>query len=320
MREFALNKNGKCLSITYKNVNTKLTWKCSRGHEWEATPLNVLFNQTWCPECAGTKRKTINDMKDLATKKGGQCLSLQYKNNKTKLLWKCADGHKFEAAPNNVKNGWWCPYCNWYKNEEKCRFILELLLKTKFKKTRTLIKGFELDGYSQKFNLAFEYNGEQHYGLLFFKFTEDKLNKIKIQDIKKKEECKKRGINLLIIPYTETKNLENLVSFISNQIKILKISLAIDPNTISLETLPQSISAIKELNEIAQKRGGECLSDEYFNSQTKLLWKCEKGHIWTATPDSIKNSNSWCPVCAGREYTIDNMNEIAKKKRKMFIK
>jgi hypothetical protein len=26
-------------------------------------------------------------------------------------LWQCSEGHQWEAVPNNVKSGTWCPHC-----------------------------------------------------------------------------------------------------------------------------------------------------------------------------------------------------------------
>ncbi|MCX6320455.1 MAG: hypothetical protein NTX93_01435 [Bacteroidia bacterium] len=313
IKKLALSKGGLCLSEKYKNINSKLKWKCNKGHIWDAVPSNIISNNAWCPDCAGTKKKSIGDMKRLAELKGGQCLSKIYINTKKKLLWQCADGHKFEANANNVSNGWWCPYCNWYTNEEKCRFVLETLLKTKFIKTRTLIKGYELDGYSAEYNLAFEYNGEQHYGLRFFKFTETKFQKIQIQDQNKKNECLKRGINLMIIPYNQLSNLTTFLSFVKSEFDKFNIITKVDIDSISFINFSQSISTIKELNKIAEQRGGICLSKEYFNNKTKLLWQCDNGHKWEATPDDIKNNNSWCPLCAGTiKHTLEKMQQIAK--------
>ena len=39
--------------------------------------------------------------------KNGKCLSTQYINSKTKLLWECAEGHQWEAAPGDIKQGHW---------------------------------------------------------------------------------------------------------------------------------------------------------------------------------------------------------------------
>lgn len=59
--------------------------------------------------------------------------------------------------------------------------------------------------------------------------------------------------------------------------------------------------SIVEMGEIAESRGGLCLSKTYINSKTKIRWQCDEGHIWHATPFSIKNRGSWCPVCNKRK-------------------
>ncbi len=55
---------------------------------------------------------------------------------------------------------------------------------------------------------------------------------------------------------------------------------------------------IEEMQEIAKQRDGKCLSDTYVNAHRKLLWECEEGHQWEASPNIIK-INSWCPYCVG---------------------
>ena len=71
---------------------------------------------------------------------------------------------------------------------------------------------------------------------------------------------------------------------------------------------------IEEMRNLAEKRGGKCLSTEYKNVSTKLKWECEKGHAWEARPNDIKDSH-WCPICAGNvPLTIEEMQKLAEKK------
>ncbi|MDP3036826.1 MAG: hypothetical protein Q8N07_03765, partial [Rhodocyclaceae bacterium] len=58
------------------------------------------------------KRKySIEDMQSIAQQQGGKCLSSEFINTKTKLLWRCAHGHTWEALPGNVLRGHWCKDC-----------------------------------------------------------------------------------------------------------------------------------------------------------------------------------------------------------------
>lgn len=67
---------------------------------------------------------------------------------------------------------------------------------------------------------------------------------------------------------------------------------------------------IEEMQEIAESRGGECLSTAYISSKTKLRWRCAKGHEWESVPDNIL-AGKWCPICRRGLKTIEEMQELA---------
>ena len=56
--------------------------------------------------------------------KNGDCLSDQYYDSQTKLEWICENKHRWEAIPNSIQQGTWCPFCPKYKREKLCREIL----------------------------------------------------------------------------------------------------------------------------------------------------------------------------------------------------
>lgn len=135
------------------------------------------------------QKLTIADMKNIAIKRGGRCLSKKYTNISSPLEWQCKFGHIWFSSANNVKNGnKWCHVCG---------------------------------------------------------------------------------------------------------------------GTSKLE--------LNDMHILAKERNGRCLSKEYINIRTKLKWQCDKGHIWFATPNDVKNDNTWCPRCRGTEkHGILKMKEIAK--------
>lgn len=111
MQKIAIAKGGLCLSHYYVNSKIKLLWQCSCGHQWFATPFSIKVRKSWCPHCAGTQPLGMEAMHILARKSDGKCLSEEYKNCKTKMLWQCKYGHEFESTPDNIKQGRWCPHC-----------------------------------------------------------------------------------------------------------------------------------------------------------------------------------------------------------------
>jgi hypothetical protein len=58
-------------------------------------------------------------------------------------------------------------------------------------------------------------------------------------------------------------------------------------------TLKNSIDDAKKL---AERKKGKCLSEYYKNARDRLLWVCEKNHIWEASYLSVY-SGSWCREC-----------------------
>ena len=125
MRELAKDRGGKCLSDNYVNNKTPLKWECELGHQWETKPNNVMRG-TWCPKCAGTGRSlkyTIKDMQKFAKKREGMCLSHEFKGRMRKLEWQCKESHQWEATPNNVIRGTWCPRCAVIKRKKKLKII-----------------------------------------------------------------------------------------------------------------------------------------------------------------------------------------------------
>lgn len=67
---------------------------------------------------------------------------------------------------------------------------------------------------------------------------------------------------------------------------------------------------LADAQQYAREMGGECLSATYENNHTPLLWRCEKGHEWTA-PLVARSTKSWCPKCSyvtrGKARTLDRL-------------
>ncbi|MHA1681288.1 MAG: NAD-dependent epimerase/dehydratase family protein [Promethearchaeota archaeon] len=59
------------------------------------------------------KKLNIEDLKQAARFRGGECLSKQWNGDMhVKVKWKCAFNHQFQAKPNTIlKAGHWCPEC-----------------------------------------------------------------------------------------------------------------------------------------------------------------------------------------------------------------
>ena len=113
LQEHAASLGGRCLATTYEGMTEPVPWQCQEGHTWRARPGQVLLKaKTWCPVCAGRARLDLHQLQEHAARRGGECLAEKYVNSKSKVPWKCKDGHTWQATPNNVlHHKRWCPHC-----------------------------------------------------------------------------------------------------------------------------------------------------------------------------------------------------------------
>jgi len=243
MQELAKGRNGECLSKTYHNVDTKLKWKCSKGHVWNAVPYTVLKKNSWCPQCAAirrgkNKRLTIEEMKKIAVSNGGECISNYYINSGRKLKWKCNEGHIWKATPSKIKYGQWCPEC----------------------------------GGTKKLTIKYMHELARRRG---GECLSDKYINI---DTKLRWRCSK-GHEWDAIPYS---------------IKIGKWCPRCAFDSLAVQRRKYSIA---DMQRVAEDKNGECLSKKFQNINSKLWWQCELGHEWEATYKNI-SKGKWCPMCA----------------------
>ncbi len=131
----------------------KIWWKCSKGHEWQATPNNRTTSGTGCPFCSN--RRVLFGYNDLATinpdvakewnyDKNGDLKpeNIVYSSHK-KVWWKCSKGHEWQTDLDHRNKGGNCPICS----------------------NKKVLKGYN-DLYSQMPELAKEWNYDKNGGLL----------------------------------------------------------------------------------------------------------------------------------------------------------
>ena len=70
-------------------------------------------------------------------------------------------------------------------------------------------------------------------------------------------------------------------------------------------------TGIKKIQQIAEQRGGKCLSTVYTNNQTPLKFECSNKHTFQMPPYSL-TIGRWCRKCYEDEIELytDQMNQI----------
>lgn len=112
IKNIIINNGGKLISDSVVNCRIKIQVICNNQHIFWISP-NSLKNKQWCSSCSHNKKLSIEEMKELAFKNNGKCLSDIYVNSRTKLHWYCnVCKYDWHAKPYSIKNQKsWCPKC-----------------------------------------------------------------------------------------------------------------------------------------------------------------------------------------------------------------
>jgi Zn finger protein HypA/HybF involved in hydrogenase expression len=208
----ARQKGGECLSTEYVNNHTHLLWKCGDcSFVWGADLNHVKDGGRWCPQCAGNLRLTLEEAQQIAEARGGKCLSTHYLGSNDPMDWECGDCKgQWTTTFHSIKHlRSWCPNCL-HKGETETRKIFEDLTGYAFPHARGLFPEnprWDLDGYCDRWGVAFEFHGQQHYEYIprfFHKYSGiEGFEKQKTRDemIERLALDREDPIYLIVIPY-----------------------------------------------------------------------------------------------------------------------
>ncbi|CAH1768218.1 4015_t:CDS:1 [Entrophospora sp. SA101] len=190
-----------------------LQWKCIKGHEFSRNLNDMKRKNSGCPYCQKRTPQNIEIAKRIALARNGECLSTEYINNKSNLLWRCSKGHEWYACLNSIKNrNSWCQLCSKYKREKLCYNITSKYLgppsanhRPDFLKTSEYLTGLQHDIPYYHYGFAIEVQGIQHkkYHEFFHRGNPNNLVKQQERDQLKEELCEENWIVLRYVWYYE---------------------------------------------------------------------------------------------------------------------
>lgn len=312
----------------YKNMDQLHWWKCTedseicshaaddryfkayarnliRGHERHNcnninSPGGHNSNQDSRQTTQLGLEKLKERIKSIEEKHGGKCLSEvtgRYTTH-SKLSWLCGYcNRKWEASLNNIFNhNSWCPDCgNHSLFEKKVRAVFCELFGFEFNSERPIYgnKGafLELDGYEAELKLAFEANGIQHYKYVpYFHETPIAFNEQQERDKKKLIWCEKKGIALIVIPYTIAHDATALKRFIFDNEHVQRIlkeqNHAIPPIKWFNEQINYKLDKKIYNNEIEEYFRENCQHYTLKEKQTVDAYECKFKVICNSTKHS----------------------------------
>lgn len=216
-------------SIYGKNNKEKIIIICPKHGEFMQSPHDHLSGYG-CLQCSreNNKEKQKDSLQDFIAKASKlhnnkyDYSKVIYENSRTPITIICKKHGEFTQTPNNHLKGRGCPKCQ-LKSQTKLYeelqkyFPHEKILFEVTKKTISWIEDQRIDIYFPKYNIAIEYNGEQHYIPIEHFGGIAKFQDTQIKDNLKRNKCKENNCTLFELKYDYSKqDFDNLVININN--------------------------------------------------------------------------------------------------------
>lgn len=234
------NKDVELIS-EYVGNEKPITCKCRKcGNIWTTLPKTLVTNGAGCPKCG--KAKAIKGETKSQEKFEEEMYEVnpyieirgKYKNTHTKILCHChlcnTDWYGYPANLLNLSAG--CPGCNASTGEQAMYTALKRI-GIPFISQHTIPeckyeRHLKFDAFDIKDNIAFEFNGEQHYRPVDFagkgdEWARDHFDITKKRDDAKYQYCDDHDIKMIIAPYWERNNIEN---YLRQKLKELNLQIA----------------------------------------------------------------------------------------------
>jgi len=321
-KRVAKERGGQCLSTTYIGSRIKMHWQCAKGHEFRAS-YNTVQQGHWCSRCRydsmrgkpSPYRIGIERCREKAIERGGECLSMEYINCGTKLHWRCAKGHKWDANWDNIKHGSWCPICarpNTYSGQrigiEYCKqYAIEhngLCLSEKYINAQIPLRWYcNKHGVEWRATAGSVISAE-HWCRKCGCERGGRKHRVGL------ERCQQtaKGRNGLCLS-NEYVNCHEPMRWYCNKhgfewkacagSVVLSGTWCPECKRDAIRKRQTLKDGIERCRQIAVEHDGVCLSEVYVNNSTPMKWKCNKdGYEWTAKAANIFHG-TWCPKCGG---------------------
>lgn len=270
IKEWHSTKNGELNpGELHVGSHKKVWWKCSEGHEWQATIKDRTLRKRGCPYCSG--RVVTPGVNDIVTLRPDIVKEWDYdKNNKVKpadftcgsdykAWWKCSAGHHWQATICcRISQQTGCPYCA----------------------GKRVLKGFN-DLATINPSLAKEWNKEKNGNVTPADVTSGSNQKVWWRCEKGHEWRTSVGERSLGTNCPYCANRKVLVGF--NDLQTVMPALANEWNY--------------------EKNGDLKPADVVYGSNKSVWWKCQFSHEWRS-PISNRIKGNRCPKCSGNGTSL----------------
>lgn len=203
--------------VKYVNRSSKLTLICPIHGDFTKSATDLINKKTGCPICNNEHKREIFSLgRTKFIEKSNDIFHgeygydhVDYINNSTKVKITCFKHGDFLCTPANHLKGRGCPICKSENNvyeERLYHFLLTVFDEKDIKrqyKDLWLSDNKSLDFYIDKYKIAIEHQGSQHFKYVPFLYNGDikKFERTIHNDINKKYECEANDVKLLYFTY-----------------------------------------------------------------------------------------------------------------------
>ena len=128
LRSAAHKRKGRCISVEYLGYHRKHRWSCSNRHTWSASAGSVL-NGSWCNICAGKKKYSLHEARDICVSNGYKLLSKEYRGANKPIEIRCKSGHRTRKTLSSILKGTGCRHCSAVSRGLNKRFPIKTISK-----------------------------------------------------------------------------------------------------------------------------------------------------------------------------------------------
>lgn len=211
--------------VKYVNSKTKVVIICPKHGAFEQSP-NAHLHGYGCIECGFertandsrlTKEEFISKARLIHSNKYDYS-KVKYVRNDVKVIITCPKHGDFEQKPMSHLVGQGCKHCRETKGEklvekylqDHClEYSAEKIVRSQFSPNKR--KFFKVDFYLPQKNVIIEYNGIQHYIPIPAMGGDERFIHRQIRDSALKRHCEAMGIGLIVIPYFEIENIDEIL-------------------------------------------------------------------------------------------------------------
>jgi hypothetical protein len=321
LRAAAQEAGMQCLFTEWMDATAMYAFQCINGHQFTRQANTVYAAPLACKECRD--QEMFQRAHHAAQAKGGKCLEDRYLGGSVPHRFVCTHGHEWAVIPYRVAiHGSWCKQCAIVERGRRKALAdgLERLQHLAAQHGGICLSDVYTTTaahYRFRCDMGHEWETAGHIVLAggWCRQCECKIRglRARLTDglARLQQIANDKGGDCLTEEYAGTDahyrfRCQNGHEWdaIGNKIVMGSWCMTCIHDSYKLR--------IELMHQIAQERGGMCLSDHYVNARTKLEWECHRGHRWHARPNGIC-SGAWCPECAHLNKVISPTSKAREK-------